>query len=460
MTPVNSSQERLFVTNERFDLIQPRDFNEATDGIANNRIEQKIHLINTLGYFAAAKSREGFTQVGSFGVAEERYGAKASEVITGAARNAGYFKRLANEEFKQAVAEPALLEGNQFGRGRIRSTVDTMFAHFFSEYYKSPNSSKLSRVYRKQLETEVRRLQEEQTIYNREHGLHWSSTPAEISPNKKDASAKQTSTEAASDLTLDTQGRLQAIKEDVRAGFLPRSNSEKNLVITYLDYLDNLEYPLGVVDQLIEVWTGVQKYRIPEMDKPEPKYWGKLTARRAVESIVWELADYYEDAKVSQVELEALRHTIQDVAPRLRVDELDELDASHPGLMRLIRGMDVARYAETGNGPNILRDPLAGTIERIVPSNDRNPGRHKFMHDQYTRPDRALRRPGLEAYLQERTHGLTVKEIRLNLPEVLKTERNRFDFMRRRLEDMLQIEQKPFLRPALNVAKATLGLTD
>src|SRR5690606_25709107 len=95
-----------------------------------------------------------------------------------------------------------------------------------------------------------------------------------------------------------TTERLAAIKGDPRAGFYPKTNSEKVLVLSWLDYLDNPEKPLGIVNQLREVFVRSQGFKprkttAPESDSPttKKKHFGVPHGVRALESITWEVGD-------------------------------------------------------------------------------------------------------------------------------------------------------------------------
>jgi hypothetical protein len=335
-----------------------------------------------------------------------------------------------------------------------------MFAKFVGKYYVSQNSFKELAPYRKRLEQEVHTLQERHAAVkpftaNAETEPTPETIPAHPQATYYERGSTQEMLISEAD-KLDTRSRMQAILGDDRAGFLPRSNGEKNIVLSYLDYLNNDDYPEGVPHQWFEVMTHVQKYRPPTADRPKPKRYAASDGIRAVESIVWQLADYYADAQAAVRELRVLQTETDNILPSLKVLEADEANRTLPGLERLIRGHDIEAYVKKGQVIAPVADPLAGTVSRFVDSTERGPGRHKVVYDQYTQPDRAKKKPQLEAYLQARCADLTVKEVQQLLPGILEGEQKRAAFMQARLEDALRLEGHRLLASVVRAAEDSL----
>ncbi|MEI9914438.1 MAG: hypothetical protein WDN66_05750 [Candidatus Saccharibacteria bacterium] len=86
---------------------------------------------------------------------------------------------------------------------------------------------------------------------------------------------------------LDDPTKLRVISGDPRTEYLPTQNREKTTVLTFLDYLDNPDYPLSVRDQLLEVFGKLRK--LTEENSEIDPFRGPL-------SITFELIDYFKNA--------------------------------------------------------------------------------------------------------------------------------------------------------------------
>ena len=404
---VSPEQESFIVASGQTGQMQTREFEGEEIVAATNRTEQKIQLMNVLGNLAAAKSHDGAASDGAAGALTERYGSRAPAVASGAKRRANEFKVAATREFERASGMHVLIDSGVATTAEARRITRELFSDFLKKYHLTP-SNKESAAYRKQLETEVNQLQTQQSVFNREHNLR---------PHKKDTKTQEKSDKEPAPISKDTLGtraRMLAIDGDVRAGFLPRSNDEKNKVMAYLDYLDNPNYPLGVNNQLFEVMNHQQRYRRAKPGMPKPIRGGGQDAVRAVESIVWELGDYFADANITLQVLRSLEDAMYNASPRLMLHELDDVGIGHPGIVRLVRDLDIRLFVTIGKIEVPTGDPLAGTLVRTVASTNRLPGRHKTLYDQYTRPDlgKTRKTERLQGYLQSRISSLTVGEAR------------------------------------------------
>src|SRR5690606_16302118 len=109
-------QESLLVVAEQTGQMHVRDFSDGHDheGTYIDRVEQKIHLINTLGYLASARSREGLVKTGPEGITD-RYGEQASAVVLGAERKRVEFINKAKVSFERAVGMHELIDAGLEG---------------------------------------------------------------------------------------------------------------------------------------------------------------------------------------------------------------------------------------------------------------------------------------------------------------------------------------------------------
>lgn len=442
-------QDALISISDQTGQMHVHDFSEGAEFAVTNRVEQKIQLINVLGFLAAAKSSDGAASIGASSALTERYGDKSLVVAKGAKRHANEYRATASQVFDLAVGMRSLVDSGFTTEKGARRLSQGMFSDFLKEYY-LPTSGVKSTTYRKQLKAEIDDLQSQQTSLNRQHGLRPHAMVAD----------KKSSTELAYEEapTLNTRDRMLAISEDVRAGFLPRSNAEKNKVLTFLDYLDNPDYPMGINNQLFEVMIHRQKYRVTETGKPSNKKGSSKDAIRAIESIVWELGDYFLDANFASGSLMSLKDAMYNASPSVMLHELDDVGADHPGIVRLIRDIEIRKFVETGQSEIPGGDPLAGTNVRTVISTDNTPGRHKTVFDQYTRPDMgtSAKTSELDQYLKARISNLTVGEARRTIDIAIVNENVRSYFMRQLLLDVLDLNMSRSMKQVVDAAQNCL----
>lgn len=416
------------------DLLQVRDFYGADPGqsASINRIEQKIHLLNSLGHLAGANMMQGLLTIGPEGVAD-RYGDEASRVVLAAEQKRVNHIERAKWEFAWATGRFVLEESGIMTGVEAKALTRSMFSDFLKKYH-LPEDRKIQWDYRRQLEMEVRELQSDRTLFNREQGLR------PYQPATKTSEGSPSAHEIKELAFLDTKQRLEAIAEDPRASFLPATHREKNLVMTFLDYLDNPEYPLGINNQFFEVVAHAQKV----------KRAGVKAGVRAVESIVWEVGDYLANASESVQVLLELRAALRGCSPRVTLTET--VGDEHAGLAPLIRYMNIREYLKTGTVAGLKRDSLRTAEERRTAE---GPGQHKRVHDQYSRPDRTQ---AFDKYLRKRPSSLTVGEAWPWLDEAISNETMRANFMAQRLGDVAVLGQYLTMQPVTEAAKTSLSV--
>lgn len=220
--------------------------------------------------------------------------------------------------------------------------------------------------------------------------------------------------------------RFRVVRDDPRAGFIPTTNAEKNMVLTYLDYIDNHEF--GVGGQLHEVF----RHQI----KNAPGKNGIDGAKDAAKSIPLEIGNYYENAHEQLNALERLKNGIDETMnPYLTLDvALAELkDDAVP----MIRYQDMNQYIQYGEVSyrqdkkivRLSRDPSRSHRNEDIAASDRN----KIMEDQYTR---AARTPTFEKWIAGRFSQITIGESRQLVIDAIADQTKRMRFHEARLREL------------------------
>jgi len=347
-------QDRLFVANP----FSGEEFFSDNSALQLS-ITRNAHLLDTIDHLSRASMALGLGKAATLNAGssavrglEDAYGSNVDQVVTGAVTKTAPRMLLASKfSFAEADGLFQRLEDVKDDDERLALKNDTKQRYdlFVGEYY-GPAKKDERKTYRARLLLEMSEL----TI--------------RISEDNRDDTSVAEDTQA-----LNTKGRLLAILSDPRAGFLPGTNHEKNRIISSLDYLDNPEYPLGIANELFQIHNRQNR---EVGDNPE------IGGERAKESIVYEMADYYENARLVIAELDVLYEAIVAINPRLLVGLLDEVDMSSIGLRALGRFMDVSTMVFGGDKiVQTLPNPLMDKTERFK---KREPGRHKFIRDQYT----------------------------------------------------------------------------
>lgn len=221
---------------------------------------------------------------------------------------------------------------------------------------------------------------------------------------------------------LDTLGRLRAVQEDPRSRFLPTSNLEKNMSITFLDYLDNPEHPQGIVNQLDEIQQAMQRDHEPKM------------GIRAVTSVAFVMEDFLTNAVISingLRELEVALIEEEILNPQLSVNTLG-LDSKYSdGVLAIIRYIDQSEYVGTGEMPKRVRfAPFRSHPNREDEQSD--PLKNKTVEDPYM----ASTRTGVvDKYLANRVKNLPNFEVKQLIREAIEDQERRAAFWESRLRD-------------------------
>jgi hypothetical protein len=338
--------------------------------------------------------------------------------------------------FARATGSAAL--SREFNRRHIReagSSLNAMFSDFLKAYYLRGRYA-AAKAYRQELADRTAVfLLFGTSQYNREH---------ELRPHKK----TQKTPEGPKQLS--TFERLQAIKEDPRAGYYPGSNLEKNLVIQFLDYLDNPDYPLQINSQFLEVFNNAQTQR----RKPQNR---DLDSTRGPVSIVYELGDFLRDAKESIVRLEALKAHLGKIVNRNTTlgEEEDVVPLTHLGLPALIRFTTIKALVKAKDEKG-LHSTMRTVVHRWTKT---GPGKHKHVGDKYTSD---FTSPKVRAAVLDSVRTAPNITARNSIDEVILDQRRRETLMRTLLvlatdpDDNLPSKAKEMLSGSVGTAKQIL----
>lgn len=403
-------QDALIIANPESGQFAVHDF-EASGVV--DLTESRLHLLNTLALFGAINQRENFYRYQS-SVAQQRYGENAPQVLEGAKRNGQEMAQEAQEEFYRAIGRNLVMASApedypEFDFEAYGRDAKRQWTTFQARYRREAHSSarhELMKALRSGIMLDV-------------SGAH---RDAEVRPyiSKKDQKRDRTSDGREYPL-LSSRERLQALQDDPRAGFLPKNDREKIKCFTYLDYLDNPEYPLGISNQFIEIFIHQQKGRKIE----------KLaTAQRSVVSVTHELHDHWRDSLQSMAQLTKLQQDLDGANPKLGV--LEDVPADHPGIPVLVRYRDLATLRDAGRLPEGIVNPLR-VVEDRRPHAD--PTKNKTVADVYTAANKP---PQMEGYITKAADGMTIAEARTLLKAAIQDEQAREAFLSDRMGDLAE----------------------
>lgn len=408
-------QESLIIASVHSGQMQAREFNEPVEVSTDPNvdvIERDIHLQNLISLINAVHRRTGLAAAAHTSrheQLEESYGDDLQTVLTGAERKKGYFQRQARWEFARAFGLFALVDSGMEAE-EARASVREDFVDFIQRFGDVHKTSQRNRL-RDDLADNIRIMQDEVT--------HRRRAKAQLAPKPQPPAPEELEETAELEDQLDTPARLRAISEDPRAGFLPTTNREKNQVIAYLDYLDNPDYPLGVSNQLMEIFNSHQRSGRP----------GRVAVgQQTLISITYELGDYLQNAVAQLRSLRALEVLVSD-CPNPKVTLGDEIGKSHLGFGSLVRYMDILalRNNESTGAPF---DPLRTREDRRLHS---EPDKHKTIEDRYTarHPN-----PKMITYVTARASAVTIGEARQLVSATITDQERRQSYWQQRLVEI------------------------
>lgn len=406
-----------------------------------NLEEHRLHQLNALSLFGAIIQRERFYGYQE-AVAKERYGDNAGRVLAGSLANRNRMVEEAREEFYRSIGffavEASAAAFPEFDVEAYRAEAKQEWVVFMARY-RSENRSGRRHTYMQELlqGTSAEEVKRNQATFNRAYDLR---------PYISEKDQRRIATETGKEYPLlDTRERLQALFDDPRAGFLPTTNREKVMVFTYLDYLDNPDYPLGITNQLFEVLIHQQRLdKIKPGDSPEVSQAkrarqrnGLHVGKRSLESITYEMGDFMESARHGLESLAELRTFLYEGhSPKVSLAE--EVPLEEHGLRALIRYRDLARYRDKGELPHGVNDPLRTKENRVRKEADRtvqDSGANKTVEDLYTRttPDASM-----DAYVAACAEGMTIGQARKIIDDAIADQQARYAFFRRELQNLVE----------------------
>lgn len=422
-------QEILFLVGSESQIVEP-----LNDPSAVGLAERAIYLGQALDYLAQANIRDAF---GGNEEAQKRYGINAESVAAGALKNAKEFRKAAKWAFSRAYGLAGVLESVDEDK---KTEEKEKAALEFQNFQKGISTESGEQISIKELRERLAgRTRREVTIDNRNQGKR---------PHQQETSTNKSPEEETG---LSTREKLTAILDDPRAGFIAPTNQEKNWTITYLDYLDNPEFPLGAQNQLIEVANFQRKHHGNKQ--------GMEFAVEGGRSIAHEFSDFYIQAGAELTDLEQLMQILGDTYnPNLSLEIA--LNADIEKAIPLIRYMDLKTLLADGkveyevNGVKVR--PGFSLLRSRRNEDTEIEGKNKDIVGPYTvnpRPETVKR------WLKKRIAQIKVGDVRDLVGEAIVDLQRRQTFHKLVLEDFA--EQKvdlPYLQEAQTVARRTLGL--
>jgi hypothetical protein len=408
-----SGQESLFVAEKRSGQFEIRESESPSDAIANSLVEHDIQLQNVLYGFSAVNSRMGFGKRAGDAEIFNSYS------VTGVASAEENLREKAEMDFKRAFGLFAIEASGLANVKVVTGWADAAYNRFKALYSHPGQPYTKSRAELLDfLEARVRAVQAARTTENRAQSRR---------PYKLDEETAKPALKVPE--TLDARARLHALNRDPRAGFLPASNNEKNKVMAFLDYLDNPDYPLGINNQLLEIFNHQAR-----LDRPD----NLEVARQAMVSIPYEIGDMLENGLHSLTSLRGLELEVDDCPnPRVPLAELEIDDTL--AFAALVRYYDLRAFRDKGVVPAGIKDPLRGKENRAKAQT--LPGKNKTVEDSYTATEPAT---AITEHIDEAVENLTVGKTRKLVSEAVADQEMRVAFMADRLRDMAQSEDSRY----------------
>ena len=217
--------------------------------------------------------------------------------------------------------------------------------------------------------------------------------------------------------SLTTAEKLQVILDDERAGFIPTTNLEKSLVLTYLSYLDNPdEFPLGPMNQLLEV----VRFHIKHAHGRAGIERGAAAARRVTHIF----GDFLDQASAQLVQLQRVNVLLADTAnPNISIAVA--LNSEMVDAVPLVRFMDLTAMMH-GNRTDFSTMLTRHNVKIID-------GRElEIIEDPYT----GERSKKVVNYLKRRMMKLNVGDTRGIVEEAILDQTKRIAFHNRVLQEL------------------------
>ncbi|HWT55872.1 MAG TPA: hypothetical protein VN031_02465 [Candidatus Microsaccharimonas sp.] len=321
----------------------------------------------------------------------------------------------AQREFGAAYGITQLTENNLGTPEVIQTDASSQYAKFMQEFRgTSPMRFEKRRLMRIFFGQQIAGGTAEKTIVNSAptEGAEPVSEPVEL-------------TSAAREYPkADTRIKLEGLRDDSRAGFMPTTHREKSQAYELLSYMEPGRYEKGISTRLDEIFFRQQR----EMRKAgKTPFEGYQVAADSVRSVVREWGDYLTDSRSSWKKLQSLHMLIDDTPnPKISLEEMLDDEGQGETLTQLIRH-DVLRKYRDGEGI-VGFDPLWVREDRTKPTAEK----HKTVEDMFTHKSEEF----MAAYIRRRAQQMTVGEVRAMVKEAIHDQENRGKFWRTVLKSL------------------------
>lgn len=450
---VNPNQGEMLVLSGHSDQVVTKEFYDDPSGL-QLEIEKKLHMQNVLSATFKVNMLRPF--VSNDEIAYLEYGeGEAPKVLTGAAINLRNYITSAKHEFAMATGHYDRIKDGEDPE-QVKNDTRAKYSDFLKKYAGARNT-KAAHVFRKQLVSEVEALSADAdpeayvSEYNRAKELRPYYKPVE---EAKSSHSDDSEEQAAQ---LSNRERLLSFMMDPRAGFVPKHNGELDQMLSWLDYLDNPEYPLGINNQLGEVFG---KGRWPRgKSKVKGPWLGDEFGVRAVESIAWKVGDFLLESQARLRALQELGEFVKEEgSPELKLFELcnqtdgevglnslPELFGEHWfGLAAMVQYSDITEYIDTGEVKALAKHPLSTTEDpprSQRPKYSAVPGKRKTTLNHYTGGSVADPTGEYGVHIIAKLKQMTVKDARKIITNCIQDVSLENSFMRRRMNELWDFDQ-------------------
>lgn len=223
---------------------------------------------------------------------------------------------------------------------------------------------------------------------------------------------------------LTTRQKLEVLRDDPHAGFLPATHREKNYATALLDYVKNPRSRAATASQLQEIFVHQAKPKLFG-DKFNPTK-GKI----ALKSVTYEMGDYLVQSTRQMIALERLDQLVE-ACPNPSVTLLEQAGKAHEAYGPLVRYIDLLALRERGT--------LMPGFEPLITLENRDTrdfqDKHKTVEDVYTSP---LARDDVINRISQTVSILTIGEARQLVKDAATNEAHRADFWQSRLTEVMR----------------------
>ncbi len=424
------NQEPLFLVADRTSQMAMPDFTVDVPEHVLGDIATSIHYINALNGISEINSRLGFVAAAHTRThrprLEDEYGRALEGMTEGARKNV---RNLGNA-VKWAFARATNMF-DQADQDAAKQQAREEFSEFREQYDgtgKAVERTKRINFLRKNIDVLLDRYTEER----REKLVAEKSSVKEL--------LIVTDVEADDDMQLDTPERMRVIAQDPRTGFLPTNNTEKNVVLAFLDYIDNPAYQVGINNQFHEIFNHQERVF---KNKDDGGVRGS-EGNKAVVSITHMLSDFYVNSQAQLQNLQELQIALAEpFSPHATVLDLinnGQISMSLPGYTPLARFMDMKEVMKSTNARagKFKYSPLAAVRNEQLKM---APGKNKVVEDRYTGVRGVIKKnekaeQAFDKRIRYETFNLSVKDARKMINEAVANEEKRYDFMWRQMNEL------------------------